>query len=152
VNGRQPHLLVDTTGLGVKARVHPAAVPEGAGGQRLLEASTDREHRVPVCTTWGDAAYHGSFKDWVEQGLGWTVEVVRKPRRWCWVGPGQHSPEVPSALQVLPRRWVVARTLGWIGRWRRTSKDYEYLPTTSQCVIYAIMTRIMLRRLATSEG
>jgi putative transposase len=42
----------------------------------------------------------------------------------------------------------VERTLGWLGRWRRTSKDYEYLPTTSECVIYLAMIRVMLRRLA----
>jgi putative transposase len=68
------------------------------------------------------------------------------------VAPGQEPPEVPRGFQVLPRRWVVERTLGWIGRWRRTSKEYEYLPATSECVIYAIMTRIMLRRLTASEG
>ena len=53
---------------------------------------------------------------------------------------------------VLPRRWVVERTFGWLGRWRRTSKDYEYLPATSECVVYAIMVRIMLRRLADSDA
>jgi len=153
VKGRKRHLLVDTTGLVVKALVHPVDVPDGAGGQRLLEAIADREHRLPrLHHLWVDAAYQGSFKDWVEQALGWTVEVVRKPRRWVWVGPGQKPPELPRGFHVLPRRWVVERTLAWIGRWRRTSKDYEYLSTTSECVIYAIMTRLMLRRLAASGG
>jgi putative transposase len=59
---------------------------------------------------------------------------------------------MPRGFQVLPRRWVVERTFGWIGRWRRTSKDDEYVPTTSECVIYAIMTRVMLRRRAANEG
>jgi putative transposase len=68
------------------------------------------------------------------------------------VGPGQEPPAVPPGFSVLPRRWVVERTCGWLGRWRRTSKDYAYLPSTSECVIYAIMTRVMLRRLATSQG
>lgn len=87
----------------------------------------------------------------MEQTLGWTVAVVRRPRRWVWVGPGQEPPQVPRGFHVLPRRWVVERTLGWIGRWRRTSKDYDYLPTTSECVLYAIMTRVMLRRLAANQ-
>jgi transposase len=144
---------VDTTGLVVKALVHPANVPDGVGGRHLLEAITDRAHALPrLGHLWVDTAYQGSFKDWVEQTLGWTVAVVRRPRRWVWVREDQPPPEVPRGFQVLPRRWVVERTLGWLGRWRRTSKDYEYLPTTSECVIYAIMTRIMLRRLATSEG
>lgn len=153
MKGRKRHLLVDTTGLVVKALVHAADVPDGAGGQRLLEAIADRALVLPrLRHLWVDTAYQGSFKDWVEQTLGWTVEVVRKPRRWRWVAPGQEPPEMPRGFQVLPRRWVVERTLGWIGRWRRTSKDYEYLPTTSECVIYAIMTRLMLRRLAASGG
>ena len=153
MKGRKRHLLVDTTGLVVKALVHPANVPDGVGGQRVLEAIADRAHALPrLRHLWVDTAYQGSFKEWVERTVGWTVAVVRRPRRWGWVGPGQEPPAVPPGFQVLPRRWVVERTLGWIGRWRRTSKDYEYLPTTSECVIYAIMTRVMLRRLATSEG
>lgn len=133
----------------VKALVHPADVPDGVGGQRLLEAIAEREHALPrLHHLWVDTAYQGKFKAWVEQTLGWTVAVVRRPRRWFWVGPGQEPPEVPRGFVVLPRRWVVERSLGWIGRWRRASKDYEYLPTTSECVIYLAMSRVMLRRLA----
>jgi putative transposase len=97
---------------------------------------------------WVDSAYQGSFKDWVEQTLRWTVDVVKRPSRWVWVPADQEPPETPRGFQVLPRRWVVERTLGWLGRWRRTSKDYEYLPATSECVIYLPMIHIMLRRLA----
>lgn len=151
MKGRKRHLLVDTLGLVVKALVHPADVPDGEGGQRLLETIPDRASALPrLRHLWVDTAYQGRFKDWVEQTLGWTVEVVRRPRRWFWVGPGQEPPAVPRGFVVLPRRWVVERSLGWIGRWRRTSKDYEYLPTTSECVIYLAMTRVMLRRLAES--
>jgi len=149
VNGRKRHLLVDTTGLVVKALVHAANVPDGTGGQRLLEAIPDRAQALPrLCHRWVDTAYQGRFKEWVEQTLGWTVAVVRRPRRGVWVPPGGEPPEGPRGFQVLPRRWVVERTFGWLGRWRRTSKDYEYLPATSECVIYAIMVRVMLRRLA----
>ena len=142
-------MLVDTLGLVVKALVHPADVPDGVGGQRLLEAIPDRARTLPrLRHLWVDTASQGKFKEWVEQTLGWTVEVVRRPRRWCWVPAGQEPPEVPRGFVVLPRRWVVERSLGWIGRWRRTSKDYEYLPTASECVIYLARTRVMLRRLA----
>ena len=149
MKGRKRHLLVDTTGLVVKVLVHPADVPDGTGGQRLLEAIADRAQALPrLCHLWVDAAYQGSFKDWVEQTLGWTVAVVRKPRRWRWVGPGQEPPEVPRGFQVLPRRWVVERTLGWIGRWRRTSKDYEFLPASHEAMILWAMIPLMIRRLA----
>ena len=148
MKGRKRHRLVATTGLVVKALVHPAHGPDGVGGQRVLEAIADRVQALPrLRHRWVATASQGGFKDGVEQTLGGTVAVVHRPRRWSWGGPGQ----APPGLQVLPRRWVVERTLGWIGRWRRTSKDDEYLPTTAECVIYAIMTRVMLRRLATSE-
>jgi hypothetical protein len=52
------------------------------------------------------------------------------------------------AFTVLPRRWVVERTIAWIGRYRRLSKDYEYLPASSETMIYLAMSRLMLRRLA----
>ena len=153
MKGRKRHLLVDTTGLVVKALVHAGEVPDGIGGQRLLEAIVDLGQALPrLCHLWVDTAYHGRFTEWVEQTLGWTVDVVRRPRRGCWVPPGGEPPEGPRGFQVLPRRWVVERTFGWLGRWRRTSKDYDYLPATSECVIYAIMVRVMLRRLAASEA
>jgi putative transposase len=51
-------------------------------------------------------------------------------------------------FEVLPRRWVVERTFGWLNRWRRLSKDYEQLPQTSAAMIYATMSLVMTRRLA----
>ncbi len=149
MSGRKRHLLVDTGGLVLKALVHAANVTDRVGGQQLLEAMGDLAQTFPrLRHLWVDSAYQGSFKDWVEQTLGWTVEVVKRPSRWVWVPTDQEPPEVPRGFQVLRRRWVIERTFGWLGRWRRTSKDYEYLPATSECVIYLAMTRIMLRRLA----
>ena len=49
---------------------------------------------------------------------------------------------------VLPRRWVVERTFGWLNRYRRLSKDYEGLSSTSEAMIYAVMSRVMVKRLA----
>jgi putative transposase len=56
--------------------------------------------------------------------------------------------EEQKGFSVLPRRWVVERTLAWLNQFRRLSKDYEELPTTSETFIYMAMTRLMLRRLA----
>jgi putative transposase len=49
---------------------------------------------------------------------------------------------------VLPRRWVVKRPSAWVGRYRRLSKDYEYLPESSAAMIDLVMSRLMRRRLA----
>ncbi len=72
---------------------------------------------------------------WAKEAGGWNLELVRRPRQ-------QHT------FQVLPRRWVVERTFGWLNLQRRLSKDYEGLPETTEAWIYAAMTGIMLRRLA----
>ncbi|MBD2639465.1 transposase, partial [Synechocystis sp. FACHB-908] len=53
-----------------------------------------------------------------------------------------------KGFEVLPRRWVVERTFAWFGRYRRLSKDYEYLPTTSETMLYVAMVHLILQRLA----
>jgi putative transposase len=151
VKGRKRHLLVDTLGLVLRVLVHPADVPDQEGGQWLLEASDELVEAFPrLQQVWADTAYHDRFVAWVREMLGWRVQVVKRPARWRWMPPGQEPPDVPRGFQVLPRRWVVERTFGWLGRWRRTSRDYEYLPATSACVVELVMIRLMLRRLAES--
>jgi len=65
-----------------------------------------------------------------------------------WLAPGQQPPEIPRGFHVLPRRWVVERSLAWFGRNRRLAKDYERLPRTGEMLLYAAMARLTLRRLA----
>jgi transposase len=92
--------------------------------------------------------YRGArLKAWIEQELGWEMEIVQRPRKWGWY-PKDVEPEPMPAFTVLRRRWVVERTLAWVGRYRRMSKDYEYLTQSSEAMIHLVMTRLMLRRLA----
>jgi putative transposase len=105
-----------------------------------------------MAKVWADSAYQGLQK-WLKETLGWELEVVKHwwtGLRWVWVPEGQEPPalDIPSGFQVLPRRWVVERTFGWLGRNRRLSKDYEFLPETEEAFIYLGMVRLMLRRLA----
>ena len=149
MSGRKRHLLVDTGGLVVEALVPVADSTDRQGGQQLLEAIGDVATTFPrLCYLWVDSAYQGSFKAWVEQTLHWTVDVVKRPSGWVWVREDQEPPPRPTGFQLLRRRWVVERTFGWLGRWRRLSKDDAYLPATSACTIYLAMIRVMLRRLA----
>ena len=73
-----------------------------------------------------------------------------------WRHLQRYMPEVleergfEKGFHVLPRRWGVERTFAWLGRYRRLSKDYERLCATSESLIYIAMSRLMLRRLATS--
>jgi putative transposase len=90
--------------------------------------------------------YRGELLPWITEHLGWSVEIVQRPRKWGRYPVGVEPPPLP-AFTVLPRRWVVERTLAWIGRYRRMSKEYDYLPESSEAWIYAAMSRLMLKRL-----
>jgi putative transposase len=145
INGRKRHLLVDTMGLVLKAKVHAADMADRDGAKLLLEPISGMFSRLRHC--WVDMGYRGDVIEWIKQKLGWTVDVVKRPSKWGRYPIDVEPPPMP-AFTVLPRRWVVERTFAWIGRNRRMSKDYEYLPETGEAWIYTAMSRLMLRRLA----
>ena len=165
VKGRKRHLLVDTQGLVLRAKVHSARIQDREGIKILLELAPD--HLPRLSHLWMDAGYTGQGKgaDWVERALGWTAEIVRHPpkpapeevmRRWVREGAKEGvsiDPEEfsgPRRFGDLPRRWVVEQTFSWLGQNRRMSKDYERLPESSEVFVYVAMTRLMVRCLARS--
>ncbi len=163
VEGRKRHLLVDTEGLVLQARVHSAKVPDADGIRLLLEEVRERFGRLSHL--WVDAGYQGRGSRWVEEVLGLNIEVVHKPQKpvpeevakaWAkeWAKEGKNVDwqklMPPQGFEVLPRRWVVERTFSWIDHNRRMSKDYERLPESSEAFIYVAMTHLMVRRLARS--
>ena len=103
---------------------------------------------------WADQGYTGTGKAWLENQLGWSVEIVQHPPKpravWAPIGAVIDWDRLrPKGFRgVLPRRWVVERTIGWLAQSRRLSKDYERLCATSESLIYVVMSRIMARRLA----
>jgi putative transposase len=165
VEGRNHHLLVDTEGLVLKAKVHSAKVLDQEGIQALLEGARDLFPRLSHL--WLDTGYRGEEKGrgWMEKTLGWTVDLVERPgkpapeevlKSWAeqWSKEGVEvdwqKMLPPRGLQVLPRRWVVERTFSWIDHNRRMSNDYERLTETSEAFIYVAMSRLMVKRLARS--
>jgi len=133
VKGRKRHILVDTMGLLLMVYVHIASIQDRDGATELLQRAKQKFSRLRLI--WADGGYAGKLVTWVKNACDWVLEIVKR------------SDDV-KGFQVLPRRWVVERTFGWLGRYRRMSKDYEGLSTTSEAIIYATMIHIMVRRLA----
>jgi putative transposase len=165
VKGRKRHLLVDTQGLVLEAKVHSANIQDRDGVKLLLEPvrSTLPERLSHV---WMDAGYTGQDKgaSWVQRALGWTAEIVRHPpkmapekvirvwvREWHTEGVAIDPKKLLAEIgprPFLPKRWIVERTFAWLGQNRRMSKDYERLPESGEAFIYVAMSRLMLKRLA----
>jgi putative transposase len=146
ISGRKRHLLVDTEGLVIKGVVHEASIADRDGAKLLLEKVGERLPRMEK--VWADRGYNGKIGEWIKERLGWALEIVKPPRRWVRVPANEEPPAYPAGFIVLPRRWVIERTIAWIMRNRRMSRDYEFLAETTEALIYVAMIRLMLRRLA----
>ena len=133
MKGRKRHIAVDTSGLLLGVVVHAANIQDADGAGVLLR-------RVKALYCWikvifADSIYNRLAALLACFLLGLTLIIVRRMAG-------------TSGFMLLPRRWVVERTLGWLGRWRRLSKDYEQLPEVSEAMVTLAMIRLMLHRLA----
>jgi putative transposase len=138
IKGRKRHLLVDTLGLLLLVGVTAASVGDRAGATQLLGPAPRRLPRLQLVRA--DAGYKGSeFGAWVQQHCGWVLEIA------------EHLVPVHQ-FEVQPWRWIVERTLGWLNRYRRLSKDYESDPRTSEAMIQVAMIQLMVRRLAAQRA
>lgn len=112
--------------------VHPANVQDRDGAKLVLRKVKGRFARLELI--WADGGYAGKLIDWVHRFGGWVLEIVKR----C---------DDVKGFKILPHRWVVERTFGWLGRYRRLSKDYEELTESSESMIYLAMINLMTRRL-----
>lgn len=126
--------MVDTQGLPLAVQVQPADVQDPTGAPPGLAEAKARAPELPL--VWGDGRDGGPTGAAAAQALGLRVEVVKKP-------PGT------TTFVPLPRRWVVERTFGWLGKYRRLAgRDYETNPRNSEAWIKVCLCNLMLRRLA----
>lgn len=128
--------MVDVLGLVLIAVVHPADIQDRDGAMLVLKEAKSCFSRLRLI--WADGGYAGRLLEWV-----WDLRLVRRIR----LEIVKRSDDI-KGFKVLPHRWVVERTFGWLGRNRRMSKDYEGLAETSETLIYVAMICLMLRRLA----
>lgn len=135
IKGRKRHTAVDTIGLLLVAVVTTASVQDRDGAKLIAEALRRKTSWHRLLLIWADGGYRGQLIDWIKEKLGCVLHIVKRDNS-------------VKGFQVLPRRWVVERTFGWLNHYRRLSKDYERLPESSEAFIYAAMTHLMTRRLA----
>lgn len=135
--GRKRHLLVDTSGLLLICVVHSASVQDRAGAKLVLCSLADEYPTIGLI--WADGGYanrvDASLIDWAEQELGIRLEIVKRS-------------DDMTGFHVLPRRWVVERTFGWLTRCRRLCRDYERSIAHAEDFIKVAMIRLMAARLA----
>jgi transposase len=133
VNGRKRHIAVDVTGLVLAVVVTAASVQDRDAAKPLLWNLARTCTRIHLA--WADAGYAGKLTSWARTNLRITVQIVRK--------------RDAHAFEVLPRRWVVERTLAWISTHRRCARDYERLPASHEAMVLWAMIALMTQRLAT---
>jgi len=132
VNGRKRHIVTDTLGLLLDVVVHEANLSDRASAPTLL--AKVRTQFTHITTIFADQGYTGTLIAHIKATLNISLEIVKRV-------------EV-RVFHILPRRWVVERTFGWFGFYRRLAKDYERYPQHSEAFVYLAMSNIMLNRLA----
>lgn len=125
--------MVDTLGLIISCIVHSAGIQDRDGGRYVLGKAKRKGHEK--LKIWLDGGYTGKLIVWAKEVLGYNLEVVKR------------SDINKHIFAVLPKRWIVERTLSWLYRYRRLSKDYEYASKSEETFIYLSMIDIMLRRI-----
>ncbi|MER5908086.1 IS5 family transposase [Streptomyces mirabilis] len=133
VGGRKRHVVVDCLGLLLVVTVTAANVQDRDAAGPLLERLRDRFHKIVL--VWADGGYAGRLVTWAAEKLRLTLQIVRRS-------------DDASGFVVLPRRWVVERTLSWLMRSRRLVRDYEALPEVHEAMVLWSMTMLMSRRQA----
>ena len=135
--GRKRHLLVDTLGLILHVVVHSAAIQDRDGAKLVLPILLQRFGWLR--RIWADSGYAGEL-------VAWCQKLV--PRRGLCLEIVKRSAADKHRFKLLPKRWIVERTFGWLSKFRRLAKDYEFRTENSEAMILIAATRLMLARLA----
>lgn len=114
--------------------VHSASIQDSAGARLLLPLLAARQPTVR--TVYADGGYQGKLLDWAKDTLGISMSIIKRT--------------LPKGFQVLPKRWVVERTLAWLGWNRRLSKDYELNPHSAECFLFLAAAMVLIKRIPSS--
>jgi putative transposase len=139
VKGRKRPIVVDSLGLLLAVAVTSARVDDGTGAPGVL-GKLDPAHYPRLEVVYGDGRYNNrSLRRWLrQQRARYEVKTVARP-------------EGAQGFVLLPKRWVVERSLAWQGRYRQLSKEYDYEPKVSESWVQVSALHLMLRRYRPDE-
>lgn len=123
---------MDTLGNLLAVVVHSAGIQDRAGARAVLTRLYTRFRKIK--TVFVDGGYSGALVDWTKDMFAWSMQVVKRTEQHRFV--------------VLPKRWIVERTLSWLGWSRRLSKDYELTTACSEAFVKIAMIHLLLRKVA----
>lgn len=123
---------MDTLGLVWGVLVLSGRCADAEGAKLLFQRVQGDLSRWKV--VWVDGGFEHRIEDWVRENCSFRIEVIKRS-------------EGKRGWELLPKRWVVERTFGWLGRWRGLAREYDYLPETTEAKILLAMSRLMLNRL-----
>lgn len=134
VKGRKRHIIVDSLGFLLAVAVTAAHVDDGTAAPQVLGKLQAADH-PRLETIYGDGRYNNrSLQRWLKgQGASYQVKTIQRP-------------EGARGFVLLPKRWVVERTLAWQGRYRQLSKEYDYIPKVSESWVQISALHLMVRR------
>ena len=135
IRGIKRHLLVDTLGLVLAVVVHCASVQDYDGAALVFDRAERRHRGSRLELVWADGMYDKACVHEAAASHGFNVQIVRRS-------------DDAKGFEVLPWRWVVERTIGWLMKNRRLARDYERDPQSGECFIYMSMCRLLIKRLA----
>lgn len=134
------------TGFPLAVRIQPANRQDRDGALEVIEAAHARYETLKHL--WADGGYAGRCEFAVKEATGCTLEIVRRSddvAREVWLQPGQEAPAA-EGFKLVKWHWIIERTFGWLGRYRRLSKDYEQSPASSMAWVRVALIAILVHR------
>jgi putative transposase len=132
IKGKKRHIVVDTLGLILVVVIHAANIHDSVGAKEVLKTLKDKFLSC-IKKIFADGGYVGDLIDWTKYKHGFEIEIVKRTE--------EHK------FKILPKRWIVERTFGWLSFHRRLSKDYERLDESGIAFIQLAMIRLMLNKI-----
>lgn len=140
-------MVTDVTGLPMAIAIQPADTQDRDGAVEVIQEAHQKYETLKKL--WADGGYAGTCEVAVREATGCELEIVKRSDgagRQVWLAEGEEAP-VAEGFKLVKWRWIIERTFGWLGRYRRLSKDYEQKPASSLAWVRIALIWLLVRRL-----